>query len=64
MRRLAKLLIVLVLLATTGLGYYVHHPLPLPATPFEFELKHGSSLKSVARKMEQTGMFGQDSPFC
>ena len=63
MRRLAKLLIVLVLLATTGLGYYVHHPLPLPATPFEFELKQGSSLKSVAREMKQAGLLGQAWPF-
>ena len=63
MRRLAKLLIVLVLLATTWLGYYVHHPLPLPTTPFEFELKQGSSLKSVAREMKQAGLLGQAWPF-
>jgi len=63
MRRLVTLLIVLVLLATTGLGYYVHHPLPLPATPFEFELKQGSSLKSVAREMKQAGLLGQAWPF-
>src|SRR3989339_1955534 len=63
MRRLAILLIALVLLATTGLGYYVHHPLALPATPFEFELKQGSSLKSVAREMKQAGLLGQAWPF-
>ncbi|MBI1886808.1 MAG: endolytic transglycosylase MltG [Nitrosomonadales bacterium] len=63
MRRLAILLIALVLLATTGLGYYVHHPLALPATPFEFELKQGSSLKSVAREMKQAGLMGQAWPF-
>ena len=63
MRRLAILLIVLVLLATTGLGYYVYHPLTLPATPFEFTLKQGSSLKSVAREMKQAGLLGQAWPF-
>src|SRR3989339_1108270 len=63
MRRLAILLIALVLLATTGLGYYVHHPLALPATPFEFELKQGSSLKSGAREMKQAGLLGQAWPF-
>lgn len=63
MRRLAILLIALVLLATTGVGYYVHHPLALPATPFEFTLKPGSSLKSIAREMKQAGLLGQAWPF-
>ena len=63
MRRLVTLLIVFVLLATTALGYYVHHPLQLPVTPFEFDLKQGSSLKSVAREMKQAGLLGQDWPF-
>ena len=63
MRRLVALLIVLILFATTGLGYYIHYPLPLPVTPFEFDLKQGSSLKSVAREMRQAGLLGQDWPF-
>ncbi|OGT04255.1 MAG: aminodeoxychorismate lyase [Gallionellales bacterium RBG_16_57_15] len=63
MRRLFKWLIVLAVLATTALGYYVHHPLQLPVTPFEFDLKQGSSLKSVAREMKQAGLLGQDWPF-
>ena len=63
MRRLVTLLIVLVLFATAGLGYYVHYPLPLPVTPFEFDLKQGSSLKSVAREMRQAGLLGRDWPF-
>src|SRR3990167_7376036 len=63
MRRLVTLLIVFVLLATTALGYYVHHPLQLPVTPFEFELKQGSSLKSVARDMQQARLLGQAWPF-
>ena len=63
MRRLFALAILLALLATTWLGYYVHYPLPLPTTPFEFELKQGSSLKSVAREMKQAGLLGQAWPF-
>lgn len=60
MRRLFTLTVLLVLLATAGLGYYAWRPLPLPATPFEFELKQGSSLKSMAREMRQTGLLEQD----
>lgn len=63
MRRLFILAILLVLFATLGLGYYMHHPLALPATPFEFTLKQGSSLKSVAREMKQAGLLKQDWTF-
>ncbi|MDD5385184.1 MAG: endolytic transglycosylase MltG [Gallionella sp.] len=63
MRRLFTLIILLVLLATAGLGYYAYRPLPLPATPFEFELKQGSSLKSMARDMQQAGLLQQDQLF-
>ena len=63
MRRLFTLIILLVLLATAGLGYYAYRPLPLPATPFEFELKQGSSLKRMARDMQQAGLLEQDWTF-
>ncbi len=63
MRRLARLLTVLALLATARGIYYVHHPLELPATPFEFTLKQGSSLKSVALEMQQAELLGQAWPF-
>lgn len=63
MRRLFTLMILLVLLATAGLGYYAYRPLPLPATPFEFALKQGSSLKSMARDMQQAGLLEQDWAF-
>jgi UPF0755 protein len=60
MRRLFALVILLVLLATAGLGYYAYRPLSLPSTPFEFDLKQGSSLKSMAREMQQAGLLEQD----
>ncbi len=63
MRRLFALMILLALLATAGAGYYVYRPLPLPATPFEFSLKQGSSLKGMARDMQQAGLLEQDWAF-
>jgi UPF0755 protein len=63
MRRIFKWVILLVLLATAGLGYYVTRPLLLPATPFVFDLKQGSSLKGTARELQQAGLLEQDWPF-
>ncbi len=63
MRRIFKLSILLALLAAAGLGYYAYRPLTLPATPFDFDLKQGSSLKSAAREMQQAGLLGQEWPF-
>ena len=63
MRRLFALITLLALIATAGLGYYAYRPLPLPATPFEFTLKQGSSLKSMARDMQQAGLLEQDWAF-
>lgn len=63
MRRIITLVILLALIATAGMGYYAYHPLSLPATPFEFDLKHGGSLKGTARQMQQAGLLGQEWPF-
>lgn len=63
MRALFTLLLVLVLLATAGLGYYANRAMPLPAKPFEFELKPGSSLKSAAHDLQQAGLLEQEWPF-
>ena len=63
MRRLFTKAILLVLLAAAALGYYVYQPLTLPATPFEFALKEGSSLKSAARQLKQAGLIEQDVMF-
>ncbi|HSM98916.1 MAG TPA: endolytic transglycosylase MltG [Gallionella sp.] len=62
-RRIFTLVILLVLLAAAGLSYYAFQPLTLPATPFEFDLKQGSGLKSTAREMQQAGLLGQEWPF-
>jgi UPF0755 protein len=63
MRKIITLLILLALLVTAGMSYYAFHPLSLPATPFEFDLKQGGSLKSTARQMRQAGLLGQEWPF-
>ncbi|MFZ2300664.1 MAG: endolytic transglycosylase MltG [Gallionella sp.] len=63
MRNTFNLLVLLVLLAMAGAGYYAYRPLPLPATPFEFMLKQGGSLKSAARDMQQAGLLEQDWAF-
>ncbi|HEY4696471.1 MAG TPA: endolytic transglycosylase MltG [Gallionella sp.] len=62
-RRVFVPVILLVLLATGGLSYYAYRPLTLPATPFEFDLKQGGSLKSTAREMQQAGLLAQQWPF-
>lgn len=63
MRRLLIMAILLVLLVLSAAGYYAYRPLPLPVTPFEFDLKQGGNLKSVARDMQQAGLLAQDWPF-
>jgi UPF0755 protein len=61
-RRLFKL-VILLLLATAVLGFYVTRPLSLPSTPFIFDLKPGHSLKGTARELQQAGLLEQDWPF-
>lgn len=63
MQKIFALLILLGLLALAGLGYYANRPLSLPDTPFEFELKQGSSLKSTARDLRQAGLLQQSWVF-
>lgn len=63
MKKLLMLLMLPVLFALAGLGYYAYRPLPLPAAPFEFELKQGSNLKGMARELRQAGLLEQDWTF-
>ncbi|MBI3479014.1 MAG: endolytic transglycosylase MltG [Nitrosomonadales bacterium] len=51
------------LLVSAALGYYLIKPMPLPATPFIFDLKQGSSLKGTAREMQQAGLLEQEWTF-
>ncbi len=58
-----KLLLILLLLTTVSAGYYANQPLPLPATPFEFSIKPGSSLKSAAQQIQQTQLLEHPGAF-
>ena len=63
MRRVVGSFILLALLVSTGFGFYAYRPLPLPATPFEFNLKQGESLKGAARQLQRAGLLDQEWPF-
>jgi len=56
MKKFLTLLLLVLSLLISSAGYYALSPLPLPVTPFEFSLKQGSSLKSTAREMQQSGL--------
>jgi len=60
LRKLFAWLVLLVLFVIAGFGYYAYRPLPLPAKPFEFELKQGGKLKTVSRDLHQAGLLDQD----
>ena len=55
-RRVFTLLVLLSVLAGGALGYYAWRPLPLPARPYAFDLKQGSSLKGIARILREAGV--------
>ena len=63
MKKLFVLLMLPVLLALAGFAYYAYRPLPLPATPFEFELKPGRNVKGMAHELQQAGLLDQDWAF-
>ena len=62
-KRILNLAILLALLGAAALAYYVTRPLPLPATPFVFDLKQGSSLTGMVRELRQAGLLEHDQPF-
>jgi UPF0755 protein len=55
MKRLLLVIVLLSLLAVGASGWwfyrFAHEPLPLPATPFEFVVKPGTSLKTLSRQL-------------
>ncbi len=58
-----KLLFILLLISSVSAGYYVNQPLALPAAPFEFSIKSGSSLKSAAQQIQQTQLLEHPGAF-
>src|SRR6266545_3697688 len=45
-----------------GAAWWLAQPLPLPTTPFEFDVKTGATLKSVARELAAQGVLPSDLP--
>ena len=62
-KRLIKFVVLGVLVATGWMLYFAYTPLPLSQFPIEFTLKHGSSLKSVARQMTDEGLLREPWSF-
>ena len=53
----------LVLAAAAGaIGWWLWQPLPLPASPFAFDVKPGATLKSVARELVAAGVLPFELP--
>ncbi len=64
--KLRLLVLILLLIALAGgawLYQFAHRALPLPATPFQFNLKPGSTLKSVARQLTQANVLTEPWSF-
>jgi UPF0755 protein len=62
-KKLFALLMLPLLLVIAGFAYYAYRPLPLPATPFEFELKQGRNIKGMAHELRQAGLLDRDWAF-
>ena len=58
--RIALLVVLLLALAVAGAAWVAHgwyrEPLPLPRSPFDFEVRQGASLASVARRLRDAGV--------
>ena len=66
MRLIKRLLLLVLLMAALlagAVGYHVTQPLTLPALPFEFSLKQGSSLKAAAHQLQQEGVLPSERVF-
>ncbi len=63
MKKILAALLLVALLLTAGLGFVVHQPMTLPATPFEFSLQSGSSLKAISRQLTQAQLLPQETLF-
>jgi UPF0755 protein len=46
-----------------AMAFYALRPLTMPAIPFEFSLKQGTSLKGISRQMHQDGLIRNEQMF-
>jgi len=63
MKRIFIVFVLLSLIASASYGYFAYVTLSLPSTPFEFSLKQGGNLKTMARDLRNAGLLEQDAPF-
>lgn len=61
-RALFALLAVFLLMVAT-MAFYALRPLPLPAEPYSFSLKQGTSLKGMSHQMHQDGLIRNERMF-
>lgn len=62
MKLLKRTFFALIVLLIAGGGWIAHYlttPIPLPATPFEFNVKPGTTLRGVAQQLAQAGVVAQ-----
>lgn len=62
-RRGIAALIVLGMLAAGWVLYFANTPVHLPQSPYEFTLKHGSSLRTIARQFSAEGLIPEPWSF-
>lgn len=62
-KRLIQLTVILLIAIAGWMAYFAYTPLVLSHTPYEFTLKHGSSLKSVSRQLTEAGVLSEPWSF-
>ena len=60
--RVVALLLIVAGAATVAFGWWLSRPLPLPSSPYTFEVRTGVSLKSVAQELVRAGVVPSDLP--
>ena len=49
--------------AAAWLAWFAHRPVALPSVPYQFTVRAGSSLKTVARELAAGGLFAEGESF-
>ena len=62
-KRVLIALLAVFLLMVAAMAFYALRPLTMPAIPFEFSLKQGTSLKGMSRQMHQDGLIRNERMF-
>jgi UPF0755 protein len=60
--RAAALLLLLVAVAAAAIGWWLERPLPLPSSPYAFEVRPGATLRQVARELAAAGVVPGELP--